>query len=829
MARYRSLYCDDEERRALLQNQSALNGIDYIEIDDATTSLDKQRFLHVYFVNSPPPVDLEKQPSLFQVEGGERIRNIRVQSVTRKKSPSGAEYLEVEVDRAGDFSNHCLIIDSDKLDPPYARCEFSFKAGCPNPFDCQAREVSFLVSRAVPTIEYLAKDYASFRQALLDLIAKQVPDWQEQNPADLGIALVELLAYVGDQLSYYQDAVANEATLETARQRISVRRHARLIDYAMHDGVSARTFLHFRVTTPGTIPPGTQILTRITRPLGATVPGKIIDVDRSDKATELADATFETLVDLRAHQSLDDVPIYTWGNKECCLPKGVFTLDLQGDLAFDVIKDGPQGVRGEDWRLKPGDFLLLEEIKGPSTGNKVDADPEHRQVVRLTDVKKTHDTLKNVALTRVTWDQADALTFPLCLSVRLQGKDVEDISLAQGNLVLADHGRKLEDEYHPMDSSGTHAKGIQVTSRPYRFHLQSGPLSFHAPLPKPKASAQSLHTIDPRKAIPQIIMRSGTQFGSWPDTWKPALPNLLYSGRFDRHFAVETDNDGRAQLRFGDNQYGLAPMEGSYFQITYRVGVGSAGNIGAEALAHVVQPKNLSGWPGIEAVRNPLPAWGGTDPETLQQVKRLAPAACHAEQFRAVTEQDYAAVAAQHPAVSKAVATFRWTGSWHTVFLTIDPKGSTELSRGQAAQVRAWVQRFTQTGYDLEISRPIYVPLEIEADICVALSHFRAHVLEALLTELSNRDLGNRGQGFFHPDNFSFAEPVYLSALYSAMEAVEGVDSVDIKAFKRFDKEPAGELEQGYIPMGRLEVARLDNDPNFPERGVLRLNMVGGK
>jgi hypothetical protein len=27
----------------------------------------------------------------------------------------------------------------------------------------------------------------------------------------------------------------------------------------------------------------------------------------------------------------------------------------------------------------------------------------------------------------------------------------------------------------------------------------------------------------------------------------------------------------------------------------------------------------------------------------------------------------------------------------------------------------------------------------------------------------------------------------------------------------------------------RLEIARLDNDPNFPENGVLRLIMEGGK
>src|SRR3712207_7620689 len=48
--------------------------------------------------------------------------------------------------------------------------------------------------------------------------------------------LVELLAYTGDYLSYYQDAVATEAYLETARRRISVRRHVRLIDYPMHEG-----------------------------------------------------------------------------------------------------------------------------------------------------------------------------------------------------------------------------------------------------------------------------------------------------------------------------------------------------------------------------------------------------------------------------------------------------------------------------------------------------------------------------------------------------------------------------------------------------------------
>src|SRR4029077_7562637 len=84
---------------------------------------------------------------------------------------------------------------------------------------------------AAPEIDYLAKDYASFRQLMLDRISVLSPQWKERNPADIGIALVELLAYAGDYLSYRQDAVATEAYLGTARRRVSVRRHARLVDY----------------------------------------------------------------------------------------------------------------------------------------------------------------------------------------------------------------------------------------------------------------------------------------------------------------------------------------------------------------------------------------------------------------------------------------------------------------------------------------------------------------------------------------------------------------------------------------------------------------------
>ena len=75
----------------------------------------------------------------------------------------------------------------------------------------------------------------------------------------------------------------------------------------------------------------------------------------------------------------------------------------------------------------------------------------------------------------------------------------------------------------------------------------------------------------------------------------------------------------------------------------------------------------------------------------------------------------------------------------------------------------------------------------------------------------------------------SFGQPLYLSQLYAAIMAVEGVDSATVTQFHRWGKLPANELQQGYIATDRLEILRLDNDPNFPENGALRLNIGGGK
>jgi predicted phage baseplate assembly protein len=321
--------------------------------------------------------------------------------------------------------------------------------------------------------------------------------------------------------------------------------------------------------------------------------------------------------------------------------------------------------------------------------------------------------------------------------------------------------------------------------------------------------------------------------------WEPA-PDLLSSPESAPHFAVEVGNDGRPTLRFGDDEYGRRPVGATAFTAVYRIGNGVAGNVGAESLAHAVQPAVSPLWPGINSIRNPLPAVAGLDAETIEQVRQFAPAEFHAEQFRAVVESDYVAAAKKLPEVAGAVASFRWTGSWYTVFVGIDPRdpeedlitepgGRTRLTANFAGRVRNFLTRYKPAGYDLEIRSAEYVPLEVAFELCVNPAYFRGDVVEAVRQALSNRINPDGNHGFFHSDNFTFGQGVFLSRIYAAIEAVQGVESAFVTIFRRFGKTDNGELESGILPIGSWEIAQLHNDPAFQENGVLRITSGGGK
>ena len=104
-----------------------------------------------------------------------------------------------------------------------------------------------------------------------------------------------------------------------------------------------------------------------------------------------------------------------------------------------------------------------------------------------------------------------------------------------------------------------------------------------------------------------------------------------------------------------------------------------------------------------------------------------------------------------------------------------------------------------------------------------------ADVERALLDVFSNRTLPDGRRGFFHPDDFTFGQPVYLSPLYAAAQRSTASHSVDVtRSSGSGAPGRRSPRRTGRLDLGRLEIARLDNDPNFPEHGVLELTLKGG-
>ena len=242
----------------------------------------------------------------------------------------------------------------------------------------------------------------------------------------------------------------------------------------------------------GEIPLGTRkILSRVTAPLrnksavpGVVIPEADVPPQTFDSDPALAQVrVFETPFPLTVQPNNNTIFLHTWGNLECCLPEGtrapICTLCRRAWRTPGVPAD-----------LAAGDFLLLEEVMGPKTGATADADPTHRQVVQLEDVQPmpagdpayrdmlTQDGELQVfrigdtplPLLRVTWRRVDALQFPLCLSARIPGRDpLLNVSVARGNMVLADHGRTIEEEFTP--------KTPVPADKIFRFRLSEGPLT----------------------------------------------------------------------------------------------------------------------------------------------------------------------------------------------------------------------------------------------------------------------------------------------------------------------------------------------------------------
>jgi hypothetical protein len=221
--------CGSENRRSMVKNHHKINGIDHIDVviieDPANTIPNPLVIVHCF----KSAESLDGGNVIF--EGGVRVRGIKPEwgyaasnfvglrgslpnrLVSDKelelirKIENGQNVLVVRANNHGDFSLYEMRIvkrpdqeqDTFNFDHILSRARFSFKVECQK-FDCTCGK-PVPPDLEEPAIDYLAKDYASFRKLVLNRLSLLIPDWKERNASDQGIMLAELMAYVGDHLS----------------------------------------------------------------------------------------------------------------------------------------------------------------------------------------------------------------------------------------------------------------------------------------------------------------------------------------------------------------------------------------------------------------------------------------------------------------------------------------------------------------------------------------------------------------------------------------------------------------------------------------------------
>ena len=233
----------------------------------------------------------------------------------------------------------------------------------------------------------------------------------------------------------------------------------------------------------------------------------------------------------------------------------------------------------------------------------------------------------------------------------------------------------------------------------------------------------------------------------------------------------------------------------------------------------------------VQSLGNPLPAVGGTDPESITAAKAALPGAFLVDQPRALVAADYTALAERVAGVRTAATVLRWTGIRYAADVAVQPAAGEDPGQELLAAVDDALWPLRRIGHELWVRPPSYRPLVVALNVDIGADVVRADVTAALTALLGSGQQADGTPGLFNPQRMGFGQPVYASPIVAAVQDVPGVDAVALTRFGFLG--PPGAPVSARIPerlrLRPSEIARLDNDPEAPEHGYAVINLQGGR
>lgn len=813
---------------------NGLNGLELVFVDLVPTAAPTQAELTVAFHNTIAVADIDDAVNV----GGLPVSDVfTITGGTRIVGGTGAGHLQITAIAAGPDTNSLLLTTSSigdystyslnvafedargdtLIDPLFASIPFKFRPGCFN-LNCAPAFEKGAPATAQPVVDYLARDFDSIKHVLINAMRARVPQWEPTSEVDLDMVILDLIAADADELCDFQDRVMQEGYLGLARKRVSLARHARLMDYHIHQGNQASSWLVAEVASNLTIPAGTGAWT-------------------AEKWNDPTAVIFLTEADRDCLVDLNRLELYDWGGVATALDAGATDAELALPASLNPLLQGDAEILRDHFRRPDITHLVIEEALNPETGRTNGRDTTKRQLLKLLDGEAAadiaFDPVAGHFLVRVRWRAADRLSRRYCFITRCSGQPpTSGVSLFYGNLLTATQGRPHRVVARPPteDLGPSDAKSFvrhdethwEATSWGTVIDLPQAPLAYRDTAPgggiAPASSA--------------VVTVSGI-FGAWEERI-----DLIQSEDDDQHYQVETDELRMSRLRFGNGDNGMRIDNDATVTCAYQVGGGAAGNVGSDTITGF----DRGALSDLQVLRNPFDVVNGRDPEPRDEIIRRVPEAYRARQLRAVTLADYVARAEELPSVAHAYARYAWTGSWRTVQVSIDPAGTTLLDEPARRGIAAHLDAVRLIGEDLEVRPARFVALDIVMKLCAHPDYWPEDLDVELQRAFSVGYTADGAPAFFNPDIWTFGQPLYASQLIGRALAVTGVDRVLSVAMRRWnagtgpsttvvtiDADDLPEETPEFVAVQPFEIIQVANDPDHLEHGRIIFDIRGGR
>lgn len=269
------------------------------------------------------------------------------------------------------------------------------------------------------------------------------------------------------------------------------------------------------------------------------------------------------------------------------------------------------------------------------------------------------------------------------------------------------------------------------------------------------------------------------------------VQNFLGSTATDKHFTVVVDQNDRAAIRFGNGVNGSIPS--GTITVRYKSGGGAKGNVNAGTLKKLDGPfTDADGDPVTVSVTNPQPASGGSDRQTVAQIKALAPESIRVLN-RTVSREDFEINTRRLSEVARALMLTSNEDAGigeNTGVLFVIPRGGGLPSQALKDAVKDQVTVvFPSTlTFQVSVQDPVYLPVDVQATVFLRQGANVAVVRAGILQALADFFAVSLADGTPNPNvEFGFnvkdsegdpAGEIALSDVFNAVRDVSGVRKI---------------------------------------------------